>query len=279
MASLVKKFQTDLISGEKSIVELLRTAKLISAKLELRDIEEWVAFELSGYPFEESSIPDYRKVASGILIAHNPYRGWTMVTNCNLPAIPLPQSIVEIEEWGKRPSVDFKPPVNIPITDVYGEMGYLLSNMPQKVVFSGTTIRVIVEAVKDKLLEWSLELEKRNIIGEDMSFEPQEKESAHNQTFNIQNFNGVLGDVTHSKVQIYDYSSIHQIIKEAGVPMNERNEIEVIMDALKTAAATEKKSLLQRGKDWVVKNEKFLGSSSAIILKALGIGEHLSDIE
>jgi hypothetical protein len=48
MSSLVKDFQRDIVQSSKSTTELLRTAKLISAKLGLNDITEWVNSELNG---------------------------------------------------------------------------------------------------------------------------------------------------------------------------------------------------------------------------------------
>ncbi len=54
----------------------------------------------------------------------------------------------------------------------------------------------------------TIELEKRGIKGEDMNFDEKEKESATHQTFNIQKFTGVLGNITNSQVTLYDYSSV-----------------------------------------------------------------------
>jgi hypothetical protein len=48
MGSLVKDFQRDLVQSSKSTVELLRTAKLISVKLGLDEITEWINSELNG---------------------------------------------------------------------------------------------------------------------------------------------------------------------------------------------------------------------------------------
>lgn len=61
-----------------------------------------------------------------------------------------------------------------------------------------------------------------------MSFDEKERKLAHNQVFNIQNFTGVLGDVTHSSIQIYDYGTIHQTLRQQNVPQHERNELENI---------------------------------------------------
>ena len=106
-----------------------------------------------------------------------------------------------------------------------------------------------------------------------MSFDEKERKSAQGQVFNIQHFAGVLGDVSHSSVQVYDYSSLHQVLKQQQVPQQDRNELENIMDELKTADPAKKSTLLEKGKAWIATNEKFLGATVAVVRKALGIGE------
>lgn len=72
-------------------------------------------------------------------------------------------------------------------------------------------------------------------------------------------------------MQVYDHSSLYQTLKQQNVPQQERNELENIMDEFKTANADKKKSLLEKGKAWVVKNQEFLGASASIVRKALGL--------
>jgi hypothetical protein len=129
----------------------------------------------------------------------------------------------------------------------------------------------MVEAVRDRLLDWSLELEKRGITGENMSFDEREKEAARSQIFNIQNFTGVFGNVSHSNVNVYDFGSIHQELKQWNVSQSERNELENILDALKSSPPEKKPSLIEKGKAWIVKNQEFLGAGASIIRQALGI--------
>jgi hypothetical protein len=76
--------------------------------------------------------------------------------------------------------------------------------------------------------------------------------------------------ISHSSVHVYDYSSLHQTLKQQNVPQKERNKLENIMDELKAADPVQKKSLLEKGKAWIVKNQDFLGASASIVRKALG---------
>jgi AbiTii len=258
--SLVVNFQKDVLDSTKSVTNILRTAKVISAKLGLNDIEKWIGAELSGYPDDESP-PDYRH-AAGTLQALNPYRGWITVKGGSIEW-PFRHSVSQIEEFSKQETVAFSPNTDYPLEGI-------ASSLVQRGVFSGTVFKGMIEAVRDRLLDWSLELEKRGITGEDNSFDEQEKQAAQNQTFNIQNFTGVLGNVSHSNVNVYDFDSIQQQLRQWNVPQNERNELENILDALKRSAPEEKPGLIEKGKAWIVKNQELLGAGASIVRKALG---------
>jgi hypothetical protein len=267
MSSLVGNFQQDILSRNKTTTEILRTAKLISAKLGLEDIEQWIGHELNGYP-EDGALPDYRK-ATGTLQVQHPYYGWQLVSQ-GTTLMPFHQSLPNIESYAQEETVGFQPYQQISISAGGGGMDGLAKRFPQRVLFSGTVFNGMKEAVRDRLLDWSIELEKRGIMGENMSFDKGEKEKAQQQTFNIQHFTGVLGDVNHSNVQIYDYGSIHQVLREHQIPQEERNDIENILDELKSERK-EKEALIERGKAWIIRNQELLGASASIVRKALGI--------
>jgi hypothetical protein len=95
-------------------------------------------------------------------------------------------------------------------------------------------------------------------------------QGTHHQTFNIQNVTGIVGNVTGSHVSVYDYGSIQQAIKNAGVPREARNEIEDILDELKKGEPERRKSLVARGEAWVVKHQEVLGAAASIVMKAIG---------
>lgn len=112
---------------------------------------------------------------------------------------------------------------------------------------------------------------KRGIKGAGADYTEKEEQPTTNQVFNIQQFAGILGNVTNSQVNLYDYSTVHQLLKEHNVSQRERNELENIMDAIKTAPAAEKPSLVEKGKAWIVRNREFLGAGAEIVAKAIGV--------
>ena len=72
MATLVEQIQRDAADPNVSVATLLQRVNIVSVKLKLDVVEDWVDHELKGYP---GDVPDYRKVF-GSLRAHNPLRGW-----------------------------------------------------------------------------------------------------------------------------------------------------------------------------------------------------------
>jgi hypothetical protein len=274
MPSLVSSFQQDIVQASKSVTESLRAAKLISAKLGLPDIEAWIGHELNGYPDNEQ-VPSYR-TGGGILQAFNPYQGWITVSDGATTMIFV-QPITALEALCSQQTVHIQPPHPIPLSAPGFTGDSPASDFAQRIAVSGTTFKVIVEAVRDRLLDWSVELEKRGIVGENMSFDREEKESAQQQTFHIQNViqnvTGVLGNITNSNVNVYNYTSIQQLLKEKKVPQKERNQLKKILNELKTSSPENRSSLKEKGKAWIVRNQEVLGAGANIIRTALGIPE------
>ena len=100
MSSIVLDLQREVSSPNCDIVSVLRRSHLIASKLKLTKFDQWITYELNGYPNQEV-IPDYRKV-KGELKAFNPYRGWIPViiqdakTEQLLCENKIPNSISEI---------------------------------------------------------------------------------------------------------------------------------------------------------------------------------------
>ena len=69
MSSAIHNLQVAIVEGKQSLTQLLRHTKLIAAKLNLRDVEEWVDLELNGYPSDKEH-PAYREVTTDGLLIH-----------------------------------------------------------------------------------------------------------------------------------------------------------------------------------------------------------------
>jgi len=266
MGSLVESLQQDILQSRKSVTEILRTAKVISAKLGLTDISALIESELGGYT-DGRAVPKYREMSGGNLYVFNPVRGWGFAGTLGASDLTYrtPQPASELEELAKAKFISTKCAQKFQLSEPF------MMQFPQEVRHSPMEIKRILEAIKEQILDWAIELEQRGILGEDMAFDKEEKQKAQHQTFNIQHFTGVLGDVKDSSVSVYDYSSIHQELRQRNVPQAERNEIENILDELKSSPPETKRTLIEKGKAWVVKNQQFLGAGTSIVRKVLGV--------
>jgi hypothetical protein len=264
MSSAVINLQKAIVGGQQSLTQLLRQTKLIASKLNLEDIEKWVDLELKGYP-DDVEPPDYRTFAGGDVQIHNPMRGWLFAGQLNQQG-KAHEPISQIEDFSKEETILISLNKNLPVQSRLP----MAADWPQRITIAGTEFKRIVEGVKDELLRWTTELEKRGIKGEGMDFNEQEKQSATHNTFNIQKFTGILGNVTNSQVTLYDYGSINQLLVDQQIPKPDRRELEDIMDELKTAPEEKKASLLKRAENWIVEHKELLGTAAEAVGKAIG---------
>lgn len=271
--SIVLELQRLASDGQASVSDLLRKSLIVATKLRLHDFREWIQSELNGYTDKE--LPEYRNV-SGRLSALVPGVGERPLPfgqeNDSLEAAastaPIFGGVAELEQLAEHRKV-----LHVTLNSGHMEMLHRLFGnnrfIPQLVI-SPAAIRGIIDKVRNIVLEWSLRLESEGILGDGMTFSEDEKKKAEASPAihigNIENFGGVLGNVYGQNVQIGDYGTIHEQLKQAGISQAERNELENIMDSLKTAKPQDKPKLVQRGMDWVGKNAANLGAIGAALM-------------
>ncbi len=87
-------------------------------------------------------------------------------------------------------------------------------------------------------------------------------------TFNIEHMHGVIGDPKNSQINVFDFGTINQALKDRGIPQAERNELENWLDDLKKAKPQEKKALTSKVLEWIAKNGPALGTLAVELTKA-----------
>jgi hypothetical protein len=267
--SIVLELQRKALEKDADVAELVRMALVVARKLRLKEFEKWAELELNGYG--NADLPDYRVVTAEVK-AHNPYHGW-------IPVI--------FEDTGTAQAA-----AEAPCTNPIGELQYMVTNhkeggylhqpfshditqnlmrgsrvplVPTRLI-GITHIVGILDAVRNTVLNWALELEQNEILGEGLTFSAAEKEKAASvPSIHITNFHGVLGDVQAQQVQIGDYNSIHEELKQLGIDQKARNELENILDEYKAAESKKKQSLAKRGLAWVAKHAETLGQLATVI--------------
>jgi len=193
---LVAELQKDALDADIGATQLLRKALVVAHKLHLNDFEEWINLELNGYDWKkQNEIPEYRGVDAKIE-GFNPYHGWQQISFQD-PSNATPflkrknhQPISQIEQLFTTGSKS--PHLQVPLSAV--EQAWFDRNLKPRVqvrrLVSAAHVRAILEAVRNAILKWSLELEDDGIHGDGLSFSSEEMEIATKQQYNINHFHG-----------------------------------------------------------------------------------------
>lgn len=234
MNSTVLELQQELLQKDCDVLSSLRKAHLIASKLELNEFDIWIQNELSGYKKSDESIPKYRMMR-GELKAKNPRLGWIPAIisgplGTTLNIVPIYDSLASLIDVAQKAKdgyfmYSYPPKLSMKICQQAGAPIY----MEIALFISVCYITEVVEQVKNQLMEWTLTLEKKGIVGEGMTFNDKEKETAREVPQQINYYGTVInGNVSDSQV----------------VSGNE-NRVEYNLDAISDAVTEIRKSLEQ----------------------------------
>ena len=199
--SLVEEIQAGALDRTMPVADLLRRVKLAAAKLKLTDTLEWVEGELNGYArYEDKDLPSYR-VASGSLM-------WTLPGHGTQAAFGDPESIAAISiSYFREPVGSLEVllqmaggyvvmPINIELAKVLAANA-MTGNY--SVHYSKNVLVSIIDAVRNSVLDWAINLESEGILGEGVSFTMEEKSKAVEaaQSINITNYGHLHQGDTH----------------------------------------------------------------------------------
>lgn len=231
MPGLIEEVQRDALDKNMPVDALLRKLKLAAAKLNLEVIESWVDQELNGYCAE---LPKYRKV-HGQPAGWSPYNGWVPIYIKDEKIMELvseariSQSIASIQDLIEHSAEGV---MHFPVDParVAAINSMLNFETPRIVVQIGRgSIVSIVDAVRNMVLDWAIEMEKKGVLGDGMSFDFKEKIQAQHvmNTFNISNngnFFGSIGDgniFSDVSVDIDAVQEIKDFIRKVSSSQNE----------------------------------------------------------
>ncbi len=206
MSSVVLDLQNEVTQPKCDIVSVLRRAHLIATKLSLKDFDQWVISELNGYK-SQAEAPEYRSIP-GQLKAFNPYQGWipVMLKDAKVEKMlchpKLINSISEILSLCEESGSSLIVSIPTEVQNTLNEMSDTPLPMQMAVHVSKTAAADIIEKVKNTLLEWTLELEAKGILGEGMSFNDKEKEIAKAIPQQINNYYGAANVINGSSEKI-----------------------------------------------------------------------------
>lgn len=188
MVSLISELQKETLDSSVSVLDILRKALVVSKKLNVEEMKNWIILELNGYKIDDE-IPTYRKI-NGNLKGYNPFHGWQ--------PIMLDEDMTELLS-SKEVAQPIGELINIKKRD--GKIGIRLSGKLERIIMEGIGAEVpliyfidqsqvegIIETVRNMVLNWTLKLEEDGIIGDGMSFSSDEKQKAQENQYTIKNY-------------------------------------------------------------------------------------------
>lgn len=213
--TFIEEIQLEATKSNCDIVALLRKTLIVSHKLQLKDLENWVNCELKGYK-RGDKIPDYRK-CHGILKYFNPYNGWQLVIFNN------------VEMHNILSSRDIGDPIT-KVIDLYSNdnNGFFTISLPQEIIMDiwrGSDIGTfdtrlfidksvlldIVEQVKNNILDWSLMLEDAGICGDGISFSQDDRNKIQGNPSIVNYTNNFYSSSDNTMIQQGSDSSVENM--------------------------------------------------------------------
>ncbi len=216
--SLVLELQQLAWDKKNDVSDLLKKAYAVAFKLNLRKFKTWAECEMNGYLGKK--MPPYRRV-QGRAVCHNPYHGWVPFY---CPGDPKFQARLSIT-W-----------INTPVGVLQeflqrNEDGHSIINYPpelENVLMQGMTHPLrpalevpvsayvgILDAARNTILTWSLKLEADGILGQGLTFSPQEKKTAAEKEAELRPLVAVYVSNTNAAVGTMDKSALQQSSPQA----------------------------------------------------------------
>lgn len=238
--SIVLELQREALDSNTRICDLLRKAAVVAKKLRVADFEKWVNQELNGYRGGED-VPEYRQLRTEIK-AWNPYHGWIPVIFADdlssMKDFPNSVRMGQIEELLRSDSPFFTTPLPARVAQyIMEEAGLPL--VPSRHI-GRSQLASIVDAVRTRVLDWTVPLEQAGILGEGMTFSDEEKrKAAAVQSIHISgNFQGNIGNIEHStvsqrlemRVAKGDFLSLAAELKSRGITAADLQELKAAIE-------------------------------------------------
>lgn len=204
MESLVLELQRLAYNSQSSMTDLLRKSYVLSRKLNLTEFSRILQSEMEGYK-DEDVLPAYRMIIGVPLVYGFPSKGFS--------ERGLYKPISELEYYLQH--------------EVVKEKGKLIYTYPnedkdgkrkiQQLSVEASQFYNVIDGVRNMILEWTLELEERGVLGENMTFSEKDKKLASEVTVIKNNFNGnlinsPLQQCTDNSVQILEIGTFNMEI-------------------------------------------------------------------
>ena len=250
--NLLEDIQSAAADSSSDVSTLLRKCKILSARLGNQRFEDWLIWESNGYP-EDASVPSYR--IWQLQVRGNFLGPYSSLSHAAVPVVKLPKDVRKsYNEYECRFSIASVESAIGNENQIVLTTGGLASVLGKNVYpgmtcvecwaeFSIGNLVELLNAVRNRILDFSLALWKENPTVGESSLDAQESLSRNkvtqlvNQTFNMTVHGGtanVLGTVSRSSIEfnigLNDFESVRRVLHDNGVSENDIAELE---DALR----------------------------------------------
>lgn len=250
MESLVLELQRLAYSSQSSMTDLLRKSYVLSRKLNLTDFSRILQSEMEGYK-DEDELPTYRTIIGTHLVYGFPSKGFIEKG--------LYKPISELEYYLQH--------------EVVKEKGRLIYTVPngdkdgkvkvQQLSVQSSQFYNVIDRVRNLILEWTLELEERGVLGDNMTFSEKEKKLASEATviknyFNGNLINSPLQQCTDSSVQILEIGTfnmeiLNSILEQGKELMNQITKEDIKAELQADLAVLETQLTSPKPKNGIIK--------------------------
>ncbi|MDC7865058.1 hypothetical protein [Pantoea ananatis] len=261
--SLLHQIQESVVQDGSSLGPILLKLRLLAARLGSNDLEEWVKHESEGYPLE-ALLPHYRIV--GVT-----YRGTfsgpfgSGIKNAPIPPIvihqfagdewnnfPIRESIAAVGELVKASAEGDALGINAAnlILLLQGKIydGYACNDISGSI--SSVALSEITQAVRNKVLELTIELEKSIPSAASITFGTQsmdKENSSRAQQITQQIIYGNVGNAINGgnsstitvNIQSHNTESLVDYLKASGIPENDAKEFASLVESEKPTSSEE----------------------------------------
>ena len=227
---LVLHLQSEAQDMNVPVSNLLRRAKVVATKLNIPAALVWIDRELNGYSdadMDQRQLPGYR-VLKGHPKFFNSYRGWCTMSSDDpemlrfLTLVFVNHSVGTLEALVEVSRADNQSNIRFGYPDHIKALLLRQFDFPTDLVnvVSYPSVWGIIDQLRTLVLNWTLELEAAEVLGEGLRFTLIEKERAQNVTNNyIAQVIGVAGNVT-------DHARVHnQMVASGGLDLTKIQDL------------------------------------------------------
>lgn len=186
--TLIYQIQNEY-ENEKDVYNLLIAGIKLAQKLNFKNVEHWLYLELNGYN-DNHELPDYRKISPEIK-AFNPYMGWeplniydqniaNSLKFCSID-MSLP-NILNLLRFNNQ-SIEFIFCKEVENT-LYDYINYDFSDYKISCIINRSDFENILNLTKNNILDFTIELQKRNFNSIDQNLSEFVINKNINQYFN-----------------------------------------------------------------------------------------------